>query len=114
MYSKLLGSVGDADLALMALAGIRVLVHGSAAPTTGAAASYTVTDDNTRRVMFLHLGAGAPAAGDIRFRIGGTASAAYMPLIPQRYMVLSLVKDETVSFFNTSADTISIYAAEMM
>jgi hypothetical protein len=114
MYSKLLGSLDDAALAGMALAGIRILHEGSAAPATTAAASYTVVDENCRRVMCVHLGAASASAGDIRFSTTTTAGASSTPLIPQRYAIFYLTQGESISFYNTSTDTITINVVELL
>lgn len=111
--TKTLGPLGDADLAVMALAGVPELVAGSASPTTGAAASYTMTHPNAKRALVTHMGAAAPAAGDIRFTTLTTATANSMPLYPQRYVVIEAVQGVAISFFNTSADTIKVYVLEL-
>jgi hypothetical protein len=113
-HLKVAGQLDDVALATMALAGIRELKQSSVGPTASAAAAYTVTEADTRRVMCFHLGCTVPAAGDIRMRFNATASAAYMPLLPQRYVVFEAVAGETISFFNTGADTVTVYVMELM
>lgn len=119
-----LGGFGDMENASQATAAIRVLAEGTAAPTTGASASYTMTNPEARRLLCIHLGASTPAAGDIRFRMGATATATSMPLIPQKYATFELagpytngsttVAGEFVSFWNTGADTVTVYCYEIM
>ena len=113
MYNKTNSPLTDETLATMALSGVRELCQGGASPLTTAAASYTVTDPNCRRVICFHLGAGTPGAGDIRFRLNATATTDHMPLLPQRYVVVYATQDETISFFNASADTIKVYCMEI-
>lgn len=123
-HSATLGGFGDMTEATRALAGVRELLQATAAPTTGAEAGYTVQNAETRRVMVFHLGASSPAAGDIRFKCNGTATASNMPLVPQKYALFELSgprtigstsqAGETISFWNTSADTITVYILELM
>jgi len=103
----------DESEAVLSLAGIRPLASSSASPTTGAAALYTMTMPNAKRLLVTHMGCASPAAGDIRFRCGATATAAYPPLYPQRYVVFELGYAETISFFNTGADTVVVYCVEL-
>lgn len=114
MKANLLGPIDDATLAVMALAGIRELKQSTASPTTGANATYTVTDGATRRVVVTHMGCASPAAGDIRFLAGAVAAtAASMPLYPQRYMVFEANAGDVLNFFNTGADTVVVYVSEI-
>jgi hypothetical protein len=110
------GPLTDEALATLAMAGVCALVEGSASPTTGAAASYTITDPRTKRLLVTHMGCASPAAGDIRYSTLTTATANSMPLYPQRYMVLEVPyvvgSTVTVSFFNTGADTVKVYCTE--
>lgn len=113
MPVKTVGPLDDTALAVMALSGVRELRQSTIAPTTGAQAAYTVVDVNCRRVMVFHLGAGTPGAGDIRVRCNATAASTHMPLVPQTYAVFYLQAGETLSCWNTSADTITVNVLEM-
>lgn len=123
-HSATLGGFGDMTEATRALAGVRELVQATVAPLAGGEASYTVANAETRRLMCVHLGASTPAAGDIRFRCNATAAATHMPLAPQKYALFELSgprtiganaqAGETISFFNTSADTVTVYLLELM
>jgi hypothetical protein len=109
-YLKTVSPLDDASLAVMALAGIREINQTAHAAGAGVDSTYTVTGDDTRRVMFYCAGTGADA---IRMRANATAAATDMPLASQKYVFYSAVAGETVHFYNTATAAATIYAMEI-
>lgn len=112
--SKIPRSRGNVDhagnLAAISLAGIRIFVQSSVAPGAGAAATYTVTDANAHRLLAFH---NSGANTDIRMEQGGTAVATDMPMASGVYVAFEVEKDDTVSFFNTTAGGLTVYVVEL-
>jgi len=112
---------------MLAIAGIRQLIQNNVSAGAGADTTYTVVNENARRVILLHLSAGA---GDIRFNINALANANTIPIIPQRYFVVDArgaytipappgqggpiaVAADVLHFFNTSGSPVTVYIMEI-
>ena len=110
MVRKTSNKPWEADLAMIAVAGLRILKQTSVAPGASANVAYTVTEGDTRRVACIHIGTGN---GDIRFKYNAAAAATDIPLIPALYVIVDATKDDTVQFFNTTAGAITVHLLEL-
>jgi uncharacterized iron-regulated membrane protein len=99
-----------ANVAMVSLAGIRILKQATVAPGAGASATYTVTEKDAHRVVAFH---GSTAALDIRVHQNGTATASHLPMANGVYMSFEVETDDTVSFFNTTGGAITVYLVEL-
>ena len=70
---------------MLSIAGLRQVRQANITVTATTDVTYTVQDEQTRRVVAIHLGTGN---GDIRFNINAAASATNLPVIPARYFVV--------------------------
>lgn len=100
----------ERSLAMLALAGIREMLQAQHVATAGADTAYTVAGDLTRRVMFFHLGLGA---NDVCVRYNAVAAATHMPVTPQTYFVFDAKKGDTIHFWNTTVNNITINVMEL-
>lgn len=101
----------EAHLAAVSLAGVRILVQATVAPTAGNEATYTVTSAATKRVVLFHDSGNNL---DIRFTYGNTAADANdLPVATGIYFVVDVEKDEVIRVFNTSGATITVNVAEL-
>lgn len=99
----------EGSMAVMAMAGLRLLLQATHTATASSNTSYTVQSKDAKRVIACHLGTGA---GDIRVNQGAAATSSHVPLIPQRYLVFDAGVGETIQFYNTTAGNITIYILE--
>lgn len=107
---KITNESRDAQQAMIALAGWRVISQTSVNAAPGTNTAYTVADDRTKRVVVLHLAAGNT---DIRFAFNTAASSASLPLLPARYIVVDAGKGNTLNFWNTTAAAITVFLVEV-
>jgi hypothetical protein len=96
--------------AIIALAGLRVVKQATISPGASAAASYTVTEANTRRVLAIHNSA---AAFDIRVNPLGTATNSHFPVLPQFYFGVDAGEGDVISYYNASAGSVTVYILEL-
>lgn len=100
----------EAALASLALAGLRETLQATISALATASTAYTVAAKDTRRVMCLHLDAGA---NSIRFRTNAAAIATNMPMIGQTYWVVDAKLGDTLNFYNVTGGAITIYIMEL-
>lgn len=99
-----------ANVAMISLAGVRIFRQGSAAPGAGAEDSYTIQEDDARRLICFH---NSGVNTDIRVELNGTAVATDMPMASGVYFAFEVEEGDTVSFFNTSAGSITVNVIEV-
>lgn len=110
----------EADRAALASAGVRILAQAVVTAVAGASTTYTITSNETRRLICLHLGAGNT---DIRVNYNAAATATHMPILPGRYFSVDagIQKNsaqppawvaDTVRFWNETVGNISVYVIE--
>ena len=104
-----LSSRPDVNQAILSQAGWKTGPQGSAAPTTGANASYEVTGGATRWVAVAWTG----TFTEIRFEKNAAATATDFPLLPDSHIVFEAVDGDTLNFWNTSGGTITVYCIEL-
>ncbi len=109
MPRRLNTSHWEGMLAMVNLAGLRILVEGSVVITTASANSYTVTHEKAKRLVCVHE---RTTFGDIRVSVLGTATATDFPVLGERYMSFDVEKDDAVSFYNANASSTTVYVLE--
>lgn len=100
----------EAWRASLSLAGWRLIIKAKISPTTGAEATYTVLNKNTRRVAVSSPGS---AYGDLRFDVNVAADADAFPIPLNLHIVVDAGKDDVVRIFNTSAGTLDVILLEL-
>lgn len=96
-------------MAMLNLAGLRILVEDSVSINTASANSYTVANQATRRLVCIHE---RTTFGDIRVSVLGTAGATDFPVLGERYFTLDVEKGDDISFYNANASTTVVYVLE--
>lgn len=109
-YNMTVGPLDNTALAAMATAGAREINQTAHSATGSSATTYTVTGDETRRVMLYYAGTVADA---IRLRCNATAAATHMPLPPQRHVFYSVTEGEYISLYNTATAAATVNIMEI-
>lgn len=100
----------EAGLATLALAGLRETVQATLSALPAANTAYTVAMKDTRRVMCLHLDAGA---NSIHYRTNAAAVVTNMPMLGQVYWVADAKLGDTLNFWNTTLGAITVFIMEL-
>lgn len=99
-----------ANLAVVSLAGIRIFRQANVSVPASSSASYTVQDSDTRRLIVFHA---APTNVDIRVALNATATSTSFPVATGVYFALEVEVGDSVSFFNTSGSSLTVYLVEV-
>lgn len=100
----------EAQLASVALAGVRPLVADALTINATTEDTYTVTHEATKRVVLLTTATGDT---DVRVALNETADGDSFPVLPLVYFVLEAKVDEVVHLYNAAGSSRTIYILEI-